>query len=75
MKIIEKREEEVNQRIRREKEILIKSSRIPILPIKKDDPYSYNIYYEKYKKSEKERLKNIRKNEEIDIIFNNFISY
>ena len=29
----------------------------------------------KYKKSEKERLKNIRKNEEIDIIFNNFISY
>ena len=75
MKIIEKRKEEVNQRIRREKEILIKSSRIPILPIKKDDPYSYNIYYEKYKKSEKERLKNIRKNEEIDIIFNNFISY
>ena len=75
MKICEKREREINQRIKREKEILIKSTKIPILLLKKEDPYSHKIFYEQFKKNEKERIKNLRKNEEIDIIFNNFISY
>ena len=56
MKVCEKREEEVNQRIKREREILMKSSKIPFVQRKKDDPFSYNIYYEKYKKNEKERM-------------------
>ena len=74
-KIYEKREEEIKQRIKKEKEILIKSTKVPILPIKKDDPFSYNIYFEQFKKKEKERLKILKKNEQIDAIFNNFISY
>ena len=75
MKIYEKREEEINQRIKREKEILIKSNKVPIVPYKKDDPFSSKIYYEQFKKKEKERIKQLRKSEEIDNIFNNFISY
>ena len=75
MKIYEKREEEINQRIKREREILIKASKVPIVPRKKDDPFSYNIYYEQFKRNEKERLKKIRKNQEIENIFKNLISY
>ena len=75
MNIQEKKEEEINERLRREKEILIKSSKIPILSYKKDDPFSYNIYYEQFKKKEIERLKILRKNEEIDTIFKNYICY
>ena len=75
MKIYEKREEEFNQRIKREREILIKSSRVPIVPYKKDDPFSYKIYYEEFKKNEKEKLKKLRKIDKVDNIFNNFIKY
>ena len=74
-KVYEKREEEVKQRIKRQKEILIKSTKVPILPIKKDDPFSYKIYYEQFKKKEKERIKEMKKKDEIDEIFKNFISY
>ena len=75
MNINEKKEEEINERIRRDKEILIKSNKVQILPYKNDDPFSYNIYFEQFKKKEKERLKQLRKNEEIDSIFKNYISY
>ena len=75
VKICEKREEEINQRIKREREILMKASKIPLVPIKKDDPYSFNIYHEKFKKNEKERLKKIKKGEEMENTFKNFINY
>ena len=75
MKVCEKREEEVKERIKRQKEILIKSTKVPILPIKRDDPFSYKIYYEHFKKKEKERIQELKKKDEIDEIFKNFISY
>ena len=75
MKVCEKREEEVKERIKRQKEILIKSTKVPILPIKRDDPFSYKIYYEQFKKKEKERIQELKKKDEIDEIFKNFISY
>ena len=75
MKVCEKREEEFNQRIKREREILMKSSKIPFVQRKKDDPFSFNIYYEKIKKTEKERIKKIKKDEEMENTFKNFISY
>ena len=71
----EKREKEINQRLKRDKEILIKTSKIPIVLKKRDDPFSNNIYYERFKKFEKERLKKSKKNEEFDFIFNNYIKY
>lgn len=74
-KIYQKREEEINQRIKREREILIKSTKIPIVPIKRDDPFSYKIYYEQYKKNEKVKLKLLRKNDEIENIYNNLFKY
>ena len=71
----EKREREINQRLKRDKEILIKTSKIPIILRKRDDPFSNNIYYERFKKFEKERLKKLKKNVEFDFIFNNYIKY
>ena len=71
----EKREKEINRRLKRDKEILIKSSKIPIVLKKRNDPFSNNIYYERFKKLEIERLKKLKKKEEFDFIFNNFIKY
>ena len=71
----EKREKEINQRLKRDKEILIKNNKIPIVLRRRDDPFSNNIHIEKFKKFEKERLKKIKKKEDFESIFNNYIKY
>lgn len=71
----EKREREINQRLKRDKEILIRTNKIPIILKKRYDPFSKNIYHGRFKKFEKGKLKKMKKHEEYDFIFNNYIKY
>ena len=74
-KIYEKRKEEYEERMNKRNEILIKGNKITFLPIRKEDPFSNKLSYEKFKKKEKEHIQKMRKKEENDNIYNNYINY
>ena len=73
LKIKEKRKERIIQEIKKEREILIKASKVAIVPRKRNDPFSTKLFYEKYKKNEKDKLQMLKKKEEND--FQNYFNY
>ena len=73
LKMKEKRKETIIQELKKERKILIKTSKVSIIPRKRNDPFSTKLLYEKYKKNEKDKLQKLKKEEEND--FQNYFNY
>ena len=52
-----------------------KNTKIPVLPYRKNDPYSNNIMLDKIMKLEKEKQKRLNKKVNEETLYKNFISY
>ena len=74
-KMKEKKNEKIQKMLKKQKLIMEKNTKIPVLPYRKNDPYSNNIMLDKIMKLEKEKQKRLNKKVNEETLYKNFISY